>query len=221
MQHHNTCSWVIAHVNKDYLYRVDRDLQSFAKKHIEKPERVQAYIPTIKILRKQFKGRDIFETIPLLFNYGFFHLPNNRLQFDFLSKLKSDVPGVHSWIKEDKDESNSLAVAKSTEIDRIVKHHKKLSLYDRHDIDNLTPGLLINLRGYPFDGMDATIISVDRKKEKVKIELSMGAIIKSHEVSFDNILYTVYHDHDANQSQKEVSLDEMKANKKRSVDKYF
>lgn len=218
LNHQKQFSWVIAHINKDFLYRVDRDLSAFAKKHIDKPERMQAYVPCIRILRKQFKGQDIFETIPLLFNYGFFHIPNNMLQYDFLSKMKESVPGIHSWIKENKDEANSLALARPKELDHIVRYHKNCSLYDRHDIDNLLPGTLVNLRGYPFDEMDAKIISVDRKREKVKIELLMGGMIKNTEVSFDNILYTVYHNFE--ESIREESLDELLGKKKRSVIQY-
>ena len=64
--------WVIAYINRDYVERVESDLlkHGFGSIHV--------YIPTVRILKKQFKNKNIYDYIPLLFNYGFFQLPYDK-----------------------------------------------------------------------------------------------------------------------------------------------
>ena len=67
-------SWAIAYINRDFIDRVEIDLGKY-----KKYEAVKAYIPTVRILRKKFKGKDIFEHVHLLFNYGFFQIHNKHI----------------------------------------------------------------------------------------------------------------------------------------------
>lgn len=204
------CSYVIAHINKDFIFKVEKDLANFGKKNLPKnPHHLKAFIPTVKILRKQFKGRDIFENVPLLFNYGFFQVPNQYLVMDFLLRLKSDVPAIHSWIRSDRHESTSIAIARKKELQGLREAFLKYSIYDRHDVDLLLPGTTINLKGYPFDGMDAKVVKVDKKKEKIKVELLLGGLIKTTEVSFDNAIYTIYHSRSLEDGVKEEYIEEL------------
>lgn len=226
-------SWAIAYINRDFIDRVQIDLSKSKIYH-----GVKAYIPTVKILRKQFKGKDIFEEVPLLFNYGFFQLPNKKLETEFLQQMKKDIPAIHAWVKDTKTVVSSkpsliqgneplvrsgiipVAVATPGEITRLVLSHKKFSIYDKNDIDNLKAGDIIQLKGYPFEGMDAIVRDIDLKKEKVKVELLLEGIIKNVAVSFDNVFYTVYHGIFDETEFREKSLEELSLKNKNVGKRY-
>jgi len=216
-------SWVIAYINRDFINRVEKDLNKF-----EEYKNIKAYIPTIRILRKQFKGKDIFEEIPFLFNYGFFKIPNKNIQTDFLKKMKDSIPCIHAWIKDIRsvisnkpslitgkekilrDDINTYAVATNGEISRIIQSHKNHNIYGKEDLDKLSIGSLVTLKGYPFEGMDGIVRKIDLKSKKVKIELRLEGLIKEVGVSFDNILYTVYHGLYDENDFKEKHIEEIK-----------
>lgn len=236
------CTWVIAYINRDFIYRVEQDIQNFCRamgKKVHKAEHMSAYIPTVRILRKQFKGKEIFEEVPLLFNYGFFQIPNDNLDTDFLIKMKEHILCIHQWVKDSKalleerphlitgkelvDKRGILqyATATSGEINRLLDAHKKVSIYDKFDVDNLKHGTVINLKGYPFDNIDAKVLAVDKVKEKIKVELLIDGLIKKTTVSFDNVLYTVYHGLFDETDFKEKSIEEMQVKGKNYESKYM
>ena len=41
--------WLIAYINPDYIYRVNKDLSRF--------DNIRAYIPTVKVLKKKLKKK--------------------------------------------------------------------------------------------------------------------------------------------------------------------
>ena len=87
--------WVVAYIDKDHVNTVELDLvkNGFSA--------VKVFIPTIRVLKKQFKNKNIYEYVPLLFNYGFFNIPYvNACDPDFLKKLKEKVPVIYAWVKD-------------------------------------------------------------------------------------------------------------------------
>jgi transcription antitermination factor NusG len=229
------CSWAIAYINRDFMDRVEKDLSKFPDKYRE----VKAYIPTVKILKKQFKGKDIFEEVPLLFNYGFFQLPNRKLESEFLQEMKKDIPAIYAWVKDTKSiitsrpsliEGNEplirkdmipVALATSGEIRRLVDAQKEYNLYSKDDIDNLQPGMMIILKGYPFEGMTADVIKVNSRKQEVEVELQLEGILKKIAVSFDNVFYTIYMGTFDEKDFKEKSLEDIKIKGKNSAQNYL
>ena len=235
-------SWVIAYIDRDHISTVEKDLSKY-----KKYRNISVYIPTVKILRKQFKGKNIFEEIPLLFNYGFFNIPHKSLDFDFLQKLKEDIPVIHAWVKDPKMVITSYkskigakvegqkkkqhdfierkdlitaAIASKGEMQRILKAHKVLSIYDKKDINSLKEGATIKLTGYPFDGLEAEVIWVDKKKQKVHVKLGLEGLMKNVTVAFDNVFYTVYHGIYDETQFKEKSIEEVSTKKRKSSNTY-
>lgn len=87
--------WVVAYINRDYINSVETDLLKF------KLGAIKVFIPTVRILKKQFKQKNIYEYVPLLFNYGFFQLPYKKAcDPEFLRTLKEKIPAIHSWVKD-------------------------------------------------------------------------------------------------------------------------
>ena len=241
--------WVIAYINRDYIERVEKDL-------LEKGfGALKVFIPTTRILKKQFKGKNEYEYVPLLFNYGFFQLPYKQAcDADFLRKLKEKIPAIYAWVidplqliknkpnlkmdntgqpipeEEEVDEVTKLkilrhdynptvAIATEEEIVALLKTSETISVFSDEIVDKLDIGSFITLRGYPYEGMPAEIISISKRDKKVKVRLLLETMMAEVLVSFENIFYTVYSNYD--EELKEKSLDEMALKGNRKLDKLF
>lgn len=215
--------WLIAYVNRDYINIAEEELTAYDYDFIK------AYIPTVRVLKKQFKGKNIFEFIPLLFNYGFFNVPYKyATNTDFLSELRTRITCIYGWVKDPtKDilinkpnlrlDNKGLikpmaktAIATDKEITRLIKKSRAINIYSAEDLKKFKKGDYILLKGYPFDNIPAEIVNINIKKKEVKVKLLIDALIKEATVSFENVFYTVYQSMDIN--SKEKSLDEIKDN---------
>lgn len=213
--------WLIAYVNRKHIEVVQSELIEYGYKEVE------AYIPTIKVLRKKFKGKNCFEFIPLLFNYGFFKVPyESACNSEYLSELRQRITCIYGWVKDpikemQKDRhlkasntnlSNAIpraAVATDKEIQEMVKTSGDMGIYTQEDLKRIGPGDYIKLEGYPFEGMPAEVVSINHKKGEVSVKLLIDSFITGKEikVSFDNVFYTVYKDYREN--GRESSSDEL------------
>ena len=223
--------WVVAYIDAKFLKYVEHELSKY-------PEfaEVEAYIPTVKILKKTFKKENIFEEVPLLFNYGFFRVPRKYAIYkNWLDSLSRNVSCIYGWVRDpaniwvDKPklrldgrsiystETNriSAATATSEEIARLLKDTVNLGAHSSDEIGLLNKGDSIVLRGYPFEGVNATVLEIDHKNQKVKVEIRIFDQIRPALVSFDNVFFTIYHDKrnfdDTLTGDK--SIDEMSDNK--------
>jgi transcription antitermination factor NusG len=213
--------WTIAYIDSKKLGMLERDLSKHPKYRL-----VRAYVPRIKILKKKFKGKDHFDEVPLLFNYGFFEVPEYFIPNPhFLEMMSKDINCIYAWVKDiaidpKRNNPNKIALAKESDIAALIKQQNHESIYSRNDIDNLTPGKIIKLEGYPFEGLTAEVIKVDKQKKEVEVKLLLDTFIKTIKVSFDNIFYTIYKSQYMNTEMKERSLDEM-GFKQKNIDYLF
>lgn len=223
----NYYSWVIAYIESTYISRVDDDLNRYPEY-----DEVQAYIPTVRILKKTFKGKQNFEEVPLLFNYGFFKIPRKyAIHPRFLEDLKANVPCIYAWVKDPQkmvrrkpegsvltDKDVYVATATSEEIAILVKNQTNFSIYDAGELGKFEAGTMITLKGYPWEGMEGTIISLDMSKREVTVEVEIFKAKKQVKMAFDNVFFTVYHNKGYDDSITiKNSLDEMQQNN--SLDK--
>ena len=87
--------WAIAYIDRSLLKNVESDLVNYDYTEIE------CYIPTVKILKKKFKGKAQFEFQPLLFNYGFFKIPYELACIpDYLMTLRYRIGCIYGWVKD-------------------------------------------------------------------------------------------------------------------------
>ena len=175
---------------------------------------LKAIIPTIRILKKSKSNKNIYEEVPLLFNYGFMKMKVN-LAFDrnYLNKVKKDIPGILSWLRsletlhpkkkklridnaEDFDDFSKVATISKKEVKFYKNLSKKNQIYSIEDITNLKIGDYITLRGYPFEGLEAKVdnISLVTKMVTVTIFPEGGSIVV--QIPMENILYSIYHNYD-------------------------
>lgn len=213
--------WVISYVSSKNLDRLERDLK---RSRIYRG--VKTFIPMVNVLKKKHKGKEHFDKVPFLFNYGFFRVPKYFIPNPhFLEKLKRDVDAIYGWVKDpcavtevDYSKPNKyflhnpsgVALANQKEIVRIKKSQNHKSVYSVSDIDNLYEGKIIILKGYPFDGLEAEVKSVDKGRKQVEVRLLLQMSIRTVKVSFDNIFYSIYQDNYMNTEMREVSLDDLK-----------
>ena len=209
--------WCIAYINRDHIKIVNHELEKYNYN-------VEAYIPTVKILKKRFKGKNIFEEVPLLFNYGFFKIRyDDATNPEFLLILRNRITAIYGWVKDPTkvvgasprlSASNSdtftgiqvTALATDSEVAQLTNKAKNMSVFSADDISQLSVGDYIKLKGYPFENMPAEIISINTKKRQVKVSLLIESITKDVTVSFENVFYTVYQG--LNENSREKSYDE-------------
>ena len=202
--------WVIAYINRKFVKNIENELRTYKYN-------VEPYIPMIKVLKKKYKGKDIFEFVPLLMNYGFFKVSyHDACNPDFLMELRYRVSAIYGWVKdfsrlntdgvpkEDKA-LPAIALATDAEVTRLIKSTEVLNIYSKDELDRFKPGDWITLKGYPFDNMPAEIVKIKKKSQEVVVKLQMELAFKTITVSFENIFYSIYDE----ESIKEDSLDDL------------
>jgi hypothetical protein len=196
--------WCVAYINRPFLSTITRDLEKFGY------TQVKSYIPTVRVLRKQFKNQKHFEEVPLLFNYGFFRLTfEDACNKDFLMRMKVSIQGIYGWLytnespEVDEDTGmyfNKLEVA-TVRIKEIIMLKRACllnSIYSSDDLSGICKDDFIILKGYPFENIPAQIVSINAKKEQVRVrlELGNGSIFNEVTVDFSNVFYSIYSNFD-------------------------
>lgn len=196
--------YAVAYINRAFLSTITRDLEKF--NYVD----VKSYIPTVKVLRKQFKNKKHYEDVPLLFNYGFFRISfQNACDKDYLMRMKVAVQGIYNWLytpdQAEKDEEtgkflNSLQVAtvKLKEIVLLKRACLLSSIYSSDDLGAIGRDDYIILKGYPFDNIPAKVVSINAKREEVKVKLLLDQETMFNEVTvnFSNVFYSIYSNFD-------------------------
>lgn len=225
--------WLIAYIDKDHIDKLQRELDK-NNQYIG----MEAQVPTVKILKKKLKGKEHFDDIPLLFNYGFFKVPlTYALNSDLLKKIKEDISCISHWVKDpakvyishSKSELTKniilgsrdvpCATISEEEVIRLSIYARDESIHSSTEIDELKEGQIVNLVGYPFEGMQAKVISVDKKSKKVEVRMKLnlreeedGELIEDQfsdnpmKVSFDNVFWSIYRGSYSEDYNKEKSM---------------
>lgn len=215
----------IAYIDASLMSKVEEELNKYPEFN-----EVTPMIPTVKILKKTFKGKQSFEEVPLLFNYGFFKMPRQKaIHHKFLEALKNNISCIYAWVKDAQKEMNKhpiirpdgksiyytdahvpIATATSEEVSNLIKDSFQHSIHDSTDLGTAYPGMMVTLQGYPFDNMPAEIVEIDEKHQKVKVKLNIFSQMKVVSVEFDNVFFTIYHSRNWDDSiTVKNSLDEM------------
>lgn len=226
--------WLVAYINSAYIERVYTDM----KKSLEYAD-MEVYIPTVRILKKTFKGENLFEEVPLLFNYGFFKvLRKYAIHPTYLENMKKNISCIYAWVKDPAkvlaerpklrmdnkyvftDKDVPIATATSEEISKLLSAAYYNHIYDSDDIDKLAPGQVINLRGYPFDNILAEVVEVYPEKHKVKVKMGILDQVREVMVTFDNVFFTIYHNQSFDDSVTLAGAIEMTTERKPNKNKH-
>lgn len=190
--------WVIAYIDVTTVHRIARDLLKS-----NQYQGIEYRIPMVQILKKQFKGKEKFDQVPLLFHYGFFKIPLlYAINVDLINQIKSDITCISYWVQdpartgvrasrfiEEDDEFIYLtpnqeyhddirnvvaATATEKEIEALMKIAEDECIHSSEDIDRLKVGDIVTLRGYPFDDMQAKIETINKKSKKIQVYLKLS-----------------------------------------------
>lgn len=208
MGNKSTYKWCIFYINSKFVDTIKKNLIE------EGYDDIKCCVPSVSVLKKRSKGKDIYEDVPILFNYGFIRIPTRKAYSRaFLNKLKRDINGIHSWVKspetmhskklrkrtdnaEDFDDFSIVATVSRQTITRLKRLAKENLIHINDEIANLTIGSYITLTGYPFDGVPANVLNVSLSRKEVELLLypENGKMVVK--LPLDNVAYTVYRDHD-------------------------
>lgn len=201
-------SYCIFYIERKYYQNINKELKEKGYK------KVRAIIPTINVLKKTAKGKMIFEEIPILFNYGFIRMPTElAYSRPFLNKLKRSISGIRTWLKstetlherkkkaridnsEDFDDFSLVATCTRKDVKRFKRMAKEGKKYSVDDLMNVKIGDYLVLKGYPYEGIDATVLGIDHINKRVQLLLypEMGKM--EIWLPFDNVIYSVYQNYD-------------------------
>lgn len=200
--------YAICYLELKYFLNIKEDLRLRGYRDI------LPVIPTVHILKKTVRSRMEFEEVPILFNYGFVRMPIEKAYSrDFLRKLVKDIPGIRGWLNS--PESLHTKKKKRRRVDNIdiwddfsivsivsreeVKYFKRLSKKNkRFSIEDLSLNIgdYVVLKGYPFEGVDATILDINHRTKTVKLLMYPENGRMEINLPFDNVIYSVYNNYD-------------------------
>ena len=176
------------------------DRNKFLDTDIEKVEKeygIEIVVPVTRVLKGKHRGRNNYEDVPYLFNFGFLRVPKfRRYDIDYLVKLKREIPLLLGFLRDTTLPSQgfNFAMISSREVNRIIRDAGQSSIYSEHQEENIKIGDSIKLSGYPFEGLYGVVEKINKEKQNmvISIEISNGAPLKIT-VPFFNIYYTMYH----------------------------
>lgn len=214
-----------------YIYcicRIDRKTWKYINEDLSSRgyKRIKAYIPTVQILKKTKEGKNYYDEVPLLFNYGFIKMKSEKA-FDrnFLNKLKKNIPGILNWMKspenlfpkkkraridnaEDFDDFSIVATISRKQIRYYKQISKRNNIFSLESITSLKIGDYITLRGYPFEGIGAVVDEISLVTKTVTVTIYSGKGSINIQLPMDNVLYSVYNNYDEdNLESPETEID--------------
>lgn len=183
-------SWMIIYIDRNKF--LDTDIEK-----VEKEYGIEVVVPVTRVLKGKHGGRNNYEDVPYLFNFGFLRVPKfRRYDIDYLVKLKREIPLLLGFLRDTTLPSQgfNFAMISSREVNRIIRDAGQSSIYSEHQEENIKIGDIIKLSGYPFEGLYGVVEKINKEKQNmvISIEISNGAPLKIT-VPFFNIYYTMYH----------------------------
>lgn len=182
--------WMIIYIDGNKF--LDTDIEK-----VEKEYGIEIVVPVTRVLKGKHRGRNNYEDVPYLFNFGFLRVPKfRRYDIDYLVKLKREIPLLLGFLRDTTLPSQgfNFAMISSREVNRIIRDAGQSSIYSEHQEENIKIGDSIKLSGYPFEGLYGVVEKINKEKQNmvISIEISNGAPLKIT-VPFFNIYYTMYH----------------------------
>lgn len=204
-------AYCIFYLEKKYYKNIQQQLEEYGYTNL------RSIVPTLNILKKTIKGHMIYEEVPVLFNYGFIRMPTElAYSRPFLNKVKKRIPGIHHWMRdtetlhprkkraridnaEDFDDFSKVATCPRSEVFRFLRLSKENKKYSLDDLVRLKIGDYVHLKGYPYEGVGATVTEVNLKDRTVSLDLVILKGTMQLTLPFDNVLYSVYQNYDPDQ----------------------
>jgi transcription antitermination factor NusG len=218
--------WAIAQINKDHIMRAQHDLD----KHYDL-SKVEAFIPTVRVLSKRYKSHPVYENVPIMMNYGFFKVTRKQIKdYAFMNKIKAATTCISGWLKnpanapksklkKNVDEAIPIAFTEKDFIDYLTNLQLANDVYSPFELQKVAPGQIVTLKCYPFENMEAKIILINMEKKKVRVELvdavGTGFSTGKLDLDFEHVFFTIYKSEtDPDAMSKAVYIEDLKLQNK-------
>jgi transcription antitermination factor NusG len=223
----------IIYLDSKFLKNLDRDL---ARCSLD----ISIIIPTVRILDKRIKGKELYAEVPLLLNYGFISIPKKEINNDnFRQSVKKYISCISGFLMS---KNNKPETVTDLEINTTLNMGNRLSIYSGLDFnskegrkaikDEYEPkkdrekgyieGKMVKLKGFPFDNLDAQVVKINFSNETVNVLLHINTggdlILKPVTISFNNLFYSIY-DENLEEEGREKSIEDLKHNKPGVLDR--
>lgn len=211
MKHHNhRYKYCIFYLEDKYYQTLNQELKKRGY------DDVTAIVPMVTVMKgSTSRGKVIYKQEPILFNYGFLKIPTVKaLDRDYLRTLAKNVPGIRGFLKDTItlhtrkkkrarvenidiwDDFSLVATCSRKQVRRYLKIQEENKRFSVSDLTSINPGDYVNLKGYPYEGVDATVLEVDHNNKKVKLLIYPQHGKLEVWLPFDNVLYSVYNNYD-------------------------
>lgn len=175
--------------------------------------RAKAIIPTVRVLKKVVKTRSVYQEVPILFNYGFIKMSvKDAYCRNYLNEIKKNISGIRGWVKSPEtlhprkkkrrvdnmdifDDFSMVATTTRDEVKRFKRLSKKNHRFSGDDLA-ISIGEYIILKGYPYDGIDATVLDINYNTKTVKLLLYPENGRMELNLPFENVINNVYNNFD-------------------------
>ena len=224
-------TYCISYINRKLLSKLETDLLKSALD-------IEVVIPTVNVLTKKFKGKEHYDEVPLMLNYGFVRVPNEQISnLEYFRAIAEKINCISGFMKLRGSATVTVATATVDEVNKVVSSGKRMSIYSGMDFDTkegrdhirkmyephtedgkYVEGKVITLKGYPFDGVEAQVLKIKFSKQEVEVLLQLGmngnTVAQPATISFHNLFYTIYDDMDEADNMKEKALEDITSNYK-------
>lgn len=223
----------VIYLDSKLIKNLDRDL---SRCNLD----ISVIIPTVKILDKRIKGKEIYQEVPLLLNYGFITIPRKDLNNEVLrDKIKKQISCISGFLMSKKNKPETVS---DYEINTTLAMGERLSIYSGLDFNSkegrkqikemyepykdrekgYVDGKMVKLKGFPFDGLDAQVVKINFSNETVNVLLHINTggdlILRPVTISFNNLFYSIY-DESLEDESREKSIEDLKQSKPGVLDR--
>lgn len=211
MKHRNhRFRYCIIYLEDKYYRNINRELEKRGY------DDIKAIVPTVTILKgSTSRGKLVYKEEPVLFNFGFLKMPSIKtVDRNFLRVLVKQIPGIRGFLKNTEslhprkkkkarvenidiwDDFSIVATCDRKEVRRFLRIQDENKRFSVTDLVSLKPGDYVNLKGYPYEGVDATILEIDHNNKRVKLLMYPQNGKLEVWLPFDNVIYSVYQNYD-------------------------
>lgn len=183
--------WMIIYIDRNKF--LASDVQVWEKQY-----GIKIVVPVVRVLKGKHRGRNNYEDVPYLFNFGFLKVNQyRRYDIDYLVKLKREIPMILGFLRDTTLPVSgfNFAMVPTREVNRLLRDAEEASIYSDNQDQVIKVGDSIKLSGYPFEGLYGKVEKINKAKETmlISVEVSESNPPLKLTVPFFNIYYTMYH----------------------------
>ena len=197
--------YAIVRVNDETFLNIQHELDIAGFSYLKA---VVHHVPVLVSTRGG--GKKEYIQVPLLFNYGFIRVPLELLyNREFVNEIPKVVPSIYGWLLSPEhlhkkkikmrvdnrdiwDDFTQVAIASKKEVLHLKRLAKAHQVFGLEDLATVPIGSYITLRGYPYEGLGATLLEVNLNTKQVKVQICETIASLDIWLDFEHVYYSPY-----------------------------